>query len=148
MIIQGGLNWLCSAMTSWRHCFESVDYLQGENLYFWSGDGRACALFSSWRRHFWRFWSLGVVLVVIVSLLLGLEYRSGFYFFSFFSFLWMCVSVLPLRYCIVADAGCNWYLLILINSLYQKTKTHFCECHIMIIHSKIHGCSMKESQTP
>jgi hypothetical protein len=26
--------------------------------------------------------------------------------------------------CVVGEAGCNWYLLILINSLYQKTNKH------------------------
>jgi hypothetical protein len=32
--------------------------------------------------------------------------------------------VLPLGYCIVAEAGCNWYLSILIYSLYQKINGH------------------------
>jgi hypothetical protein len=32
----------------------------------------------------------------------------------------MDASVLPLGYCVVAEVGCNWYLLILIYSLYKK----------------------------
>jgi hypothetical protein len=54
-------------------------------------------------------------------LLLGLEYHSGSFLFlvSFFLF-WLGASVLPLGYCIVAEAGCNWYLSILIYSLYRR----------------------------
>jgi hypothetical protein len=61
--------------------------------------------------------------VVDVLLLQGLEYRSGAFLFlvSFFIF-WLGASVLPLGYCVVAEAGCNWYLSILIYSLYQKNE--------------------------
>ena len=49
--------------------------------------------------------------MVVVLLLLRLEYRSGtFIFFSYFSLVWLCASVLPLWYCVVAEAGCIWYL--------------------------------------
>jgi hypothetical protein len=30
------------------------------------------------------------------------------------------ISLEPLGYCVVAEAGCNWYLSILIYSLYKK----------------------------
>jgi hypothetical protein len=59
--------------------------------------------------------------VVDELLLLGLEYRSGSFlllvsFFIFFHFL-------RDTNCVVAQAGCNWYLSILIYSLYKiKTK--------------------------
>jgi hypothetical protein len=57
--------------------------------------------------------------VVDVLLLLGLEYRSGsFIFLVSFSFLVMCI--LTVGNCVVAEAGCNWYLSILIYSFYQK----------------------------
>jgi hypothetical protein len=52
--------------------------------------------------------------VVDVLLPLRVEYRSGaFYLLVFFLFIWMYASVLPLGYCIVAEARCNWYLSIL-----------------------------------
>jgi hypothetical protein len=56
--------------------------------------------------------------VVNVLLLLGLEYCSGS--FLFIVFFWLDPSVLPLGYCVVGKAGCNWYLSVLINSLYRK----------------------------
>jgi hypothetical protein len=87
---------------------------------FLSGDDDACALFPSWRCHFWRVWSSCVVLVVVVLLLLGLEHRSGCFIFLV-SFFWLCASILPLGYCIVVEAGCNWYNLdINIYSLSKK----------------------------
>jgi hypothetical protein len=54
---------------------------------------------------------------VDVLLLLGLEYRSGTFFV-------LGASVLLLRYCIVAKAGCNWYLFIVIyfEKLHLKTQ--------------------------
>jgi hypothetical protein len=59
------------------------------------------------------------VLVVDVLLLLGLEYHSGFFFHTFFFFFWLFASVLPLVYCVVADVGYYWYILILIYFLYK-----------------------------
>jgi hypothetical protein len=60
---------------------------------------------------------------VDVLLVLGLEYRSGSFIFlvSFFIF-WLGASILPLGYCIVAETGCNWYVSILIYSLFRKNK--------------------------
>jgi hypothetical protein len=52
-------------------------------------------------------------------LLLGLEYHVFFFLVSFV-FFWLGASVLPLGYCVVAEAECNWYLSILIYSLYKK----------------------------
>jgi hypothetical protein len=48
-----------------------------------------------------------------------LEYSSGSFFLVSF-FFWPCVSILPFGYCVVAEAGCNWYISILIYSLYKK----------------------------
>jgi hypothetical protein len=46
-----------------------------------------------------------------VLLLQGTDHCSRtFLFFVFFLF-WMCVSVVPLGYCVVAEAEYNWYLL-------------------------------------
>jgi hypothetical protein len=60
--------------------------------------------------------------VVDVLLLLGLEYHSGsFIFLVSFSISWLRAFVLPLGYCIVAEARYNWYLSILIYSLYKKS---------------------------
>jgi hypothetical protein len=39
--------WLC-----WRHCFESEDFLQGENIRSMNGDDSASALFPFWRHRF------------------------------------------------------------------------------------------------
>jgi hypothetical protein len=59
--------------------------------------------------------------MVVVLLLLGLEYCSGsFIFIISFILFWLCAFVLSLGYYVVAEAGCNWYLSILIYSLYQK----------------------------
>jgi hypothetical protein len=41
-------------------------------------------------------------------------------FLSFLFFFWLCASVLPLGCCVVAETRCNWYLLILIYTLYRK----------------------------
>jgi ethanolamine transporter EutH len=63
--------------------------------------------------HFWRYWSSSVVLVVDVLLLLGLKYRSGsFVFLIFFRFLDVCIHTA------ITEALYNWYLSILIHSLY------------------------------
>jgi hypothetical protein len=60
---------------------------------------------------FWRCWTFGAVLVVLVLMLQGIYHYSGA--FSFFVILvllfWLCVSVLSLGHCLVAEAGCNWY---------------------------------------
>jgi membrane protein implicated in regulation of membrane protease activity len=58
--------------------------------------------------------------VVVVLLLLELEFRGGTFFLVFFSFFWLYAFVLPLWYCVVAEADCNWYLSILIYFLYRK----------------------------
>jgi hypothetical protein len=55
----------------------------------------------------------------IVAARAGVPQR-GFSFLSLFFIFWLGASVLPLGYCVVAEAGCNWYLSILIYSLYQK----------------------------
>jgi hypothetical protein len=58
--------------------------------------------------------------VVDVLLLLGLEYCSeSFLFLVSFSFLAGSIRT-AFWYCVVGEAGCNWYLLILINCLYKK----------------------------
>jgi hypothetical protein len=59
--------------------------------------------------------------MVDVLLLQRLEYTvAGLFYVLVFPFFWSCASVLPLGYCVVAEAGYNWYLSILIYSLYQK----------------------------
>jgi hypothetical protein len=60
--------------------------------------------------------------MVVVLLQLGLECCSGSFsfFLSFFFFFWLCASVLLLGYCLVVEAGCNWYHSILIYFLYRK----------------------------
>jgi hypothetical protein len=45
---------------------------------------------------------------------------SRLFFLSFFCLFWLGASVLPLGYCVVAEAECNWYLSILIYSFYKK----------------------------
>jgi hypothetical protein len=58
---------------------------------------------------------------VDILLLVRLKYCSGiFYFLVFFLFVWLYASVLPFRYCVVAEARCNWYLSILLYYLYRK----------------------------
>jgi hypothetical protein len=50
-------------------------------------------------------------------------WRDSFFLVSFsFSFLAMCIRIV-IRRCFVAEAGGNWYLLILIYSLYKKYGT-------------------------
>ena len=53
----------------------------------------------------------GAVLVVVALLLQELELCSGTFLF-FFSILlfWLCASVGPFGFGVVAEAGCNWYL--------------------------------------
>jgi hypothetical protein len=91
--------WQCSC---WRHCFESKNYPQGKNLRSLIGrQWRLCTV-PFWRCRFWRAWSLGVVLVVDVLLLLGLEYRSeSSIFLFFFIFLVICTrtAISVLRCC-------------------------------------------------
>ena len=45
---------------------------------------------------------------------------AGLLFLSFLFSFWLYASVLPLGCCVVAETRCNWYLLILIYSLYRK----------------------------
>jgi hypothetical protein len=60
---------------------------------------------------------------VVILLLSGPECRSGtFLFLSFFSSFFGCVTVLLLRCCVITEASCNWYLLILIYSPYRKIR--------------------------
>ena len=51
----------------------------------------------------------GVVFVVVVLLLQGLELGSGTFPFFSSSFDWLCASGRPLGFCVVAEVGCNWY---------------------------------------
>jgi hypothetical protein len=50
---------------------------------------------------------------------------SGLFFFCNSSFFfWLCASAVPLGQCVVAEAGCNWYLRdINIYSLSKKKYT-------------------------
>jgi hypothetical protein len=87
------------------------------------GDDGACAPLPSWRRRFWRRWISGAVMVVFGPLVQGLDHCSGtFFYVILFSFFWLCASVVPLGHYVVAEAGCNWYhlVLILIYTLYLK----------------------------
>ena len=40
----------------------------------------------------------------------GIDHCSGIFFLLLLIVFWMCVSVMFLRYCVVVEAGCNWYL--------------------------------------
>jgi hypothetical protein len=46
----------------------------------------------------------------MTMLIQGPKQRSGTFLFRLLLLFWLCASVLPLGYCVVADAGCNWYL--------------------------------------
>jgi hypothetical protein len=64
-------------------------------------------------------------------LLLGLEYCSGsFLFLVSFSFLAGSIRT-AIWFCVVGEAWCNWYLLILINFLYQKKYECMCYVHLL-----------------
>jgi hypothetical protein len=112
-----------------RHCFESGDFLQRENL----------------RSTIRQRQCLCTVSFLGASLLKNLDFRcclggvcaasirtgtlTGLLFFSFFFSFWLCASVLPLGYCVVAEAGCNWYLhdiniFLLSKKLNQKRNIH------------------------
>jgi hypothetical protein len=82
-------------------------------------------------RHFWRVCISGVVLAVDVLLLLGPRYCSGTFVLSFIFFFWLCASVVPLGWSVVAETGCNWYLLILIYFFYRKIE----RCHNLSVFS-------------
>jgi hypothetical protein len=58
----------------------------------------------------WRSWTSSVVLVVLVLLLQGIDYRSGLFFYCNSSFFGMCASIMPLGHHVVAEARCSCYL--------------------------------------
>jgi len=58
---------LCLTVVFWRHCFESEDYLQGENS--WSGLNWLCLARFFLKTLLLTNWTSGVVLVVVVWLL-------------------------------------------------------------------------------
>jgi hypothetical protein len=95
---RSGLNcawqWPC-----WRHCFVSKDFLHGENLRSMIGRRRCLWLFP-----YWRSWTSGVVLVVVVLLLQEIDHCSGtFLFCNSSSVFLLCASVMPLGRYVVAD---------------------------------------------
>jgi len=103
------------------YSFESVDFLQGDNLRSMIGDDGVCALFSSWRCRSCRSWTSGAVLVVVVLLFQQMGHCSGTSLFCNSSlFFWLCISVWPLGQCVVAEVVCNWYLMILLNTPLKK----------------------------
>jgi hypothetical protein len=65
--------WKCSC---WRHCFVSKDFSLGWKLKIYDRAMMMLALFSSWRRYFWRSWNSGAVLVVLVLLLQEIDHCS------------------------------------------------------------------------
>jgi hypothetical protein len=83
---------------------------------FLSGYEDSCAMLPSWRRPFCLEFRccLGGGCTVAART----KVPSGTFLFLFF-FL-MCASGLLLGYCVVAEVGCNWYLMILIYYLYRK----------------------------
>jgi hypothetical protein len=72
-------------------------------------DDRACTLFPSWRHCYWRTWTSGAVLVVVILLLQGIDHYSGTFFYN--SFFYLVSFVMPLGPCVFAETGSNWYLL-------------------------------------
>jgi hypothetical protein len=67
---RSGLNYLCMEMTLLKALFllaRTFSRVKTSDL--WPSDDGACVLFFSWRRRFWRSWTSGVVLVVLVLLL-------------------------------------------------------------------------------
>ena len=76
----------------------------------------------------------GVVLVVVVVLLQGLELCSGLFLFLISSsFVWLCASIRPLGLYVVAEAGCIWYLRdINIYSLSKNLVLYHSFCYYVI----------------
>jgi hypothetical protein len=68
------------------------------------GEDGACALFPSWMCRFLRNLTFGVVLVVLVLLLKGIDHCSETFLLLYFFFLFrMCTSAMPLEQCVVAE---------------------------------------------
>jgi hypothetical protein len=44
-------------------------------------------------------------------LLQEIDHCSGIFLFDNSSYFWLCVSIMPLEHCVIAEAGCNWYLI-------------------------------------
>jgi hypothetical protein len=57
--------------------FKSVNFLQGENLISMIGQRGAQAIFLLGGVAFWRSWTFGAVLVVLVLLLQGMDQSIG-----------------------------------------------------------------------
>jgi hypothetical protein len=120
---RSGLNWLCLAISLLKVllCGRGLFSRMKPKIY-----NRAitvlvhCSLLGGIA--FWRCWTFGVVLVVLVLLLQGIYHCSGAFSFSVILLLFLlCASVLPLGHCVVAETGCNWYRLdINIYSLSKK----------------------------
>ena len=97
----------------WRHCFESGDYLQGEDPRSLIGQRRRWCTVSFLEASLLEYLTSGVVLVVVVLLLQGLELCGGLFLFSFsliYLFFWLCASARSFGLAVVAEAECNWYL--------------------------------------
>jgi hypothetical protein len=71
----------------------SGDFLQGENLRSTIGRRRRFCTVFSWSRRFWRSWTSGAVLVVLVLLLQEIDHYSGTSLFciSYFFLLVVCI---------------------------------------------------------
>jgi hypothetical protein len=79
-------NWLClsKALLNALFCDEDL-LLIGRQL-------RLCIIsFPSWRRRFWRSWTSGAIMVVLVLLFKGLDHCSGAFIFWYPSFFFGCV---------------------------------------------------------
>jgi hypothetical protein len=60
-------------------------------------------------RRFWRSWTSGPFLVVLVMLLQEIDHFSGTFLFCNSYFFWLCASVLSLGHYVVADkSGNGW----------------------------------------
>ena len=96
--------WSC-----WRHCFESENYLQGENPR--SGLNWLCLALSSWRCCFWRIGHQVLFWWWLCGCCKDCNSLTGLFFFISSSY---CLSAVCIRnsfgYCVVAEAGCNLYL--------------------------------------
>jgi hypothetical protein len=102
---RSGLNWLRLAMTLFKVLFCESDFLRGENL--WSVIMTMMALV--------HYSLLGGIVFGVDGFLvlfwwcLVRCYKEMFriFFMHFFFIFWLCVSVLPLGYYVVAEFRCN-----------------------------------------
>jgi hypothetical protein len=108
---RSSLYWLCLTMSLLKELFfRVITFFRVKILDLRSGDDGARTLYLSWRRRFWRSWTSGADLMVLVLLLQGMNHSSGIFLFfcNSSSFFWLCICI-ALGLCVVEEARCNWY---------------------------------------